>query len=475
MTNARIYAILFFMDDEKEKLTVSDNTPMPIPSSETVALDSSDELAEENISRALEPTYDGTPGESVHEYESDYAEDDSMHGGYASVKGKNVNDSKMLWIVIAVMSAMCIIVGICTSLLTAHFMRSGSKPAVISTEGDIQQNIAAVVTARKPCIVEVQCGTQAASGIVMNFESGKITVMTNAHAIEDYVLYGYEVSVRFYGEDRYYGATVVGYNEHYDVAVLTVNHTTTYTVQILDDPEFFSPDTVYNEGDYVVSIGNAMGLGVASYEGIISRKSELYSTKKLFVKDEDEVKVKTVPVFRTTAVINAGMSGGGVFDMHGRLIGLGTYRMSNMRGDNGAPSEDVENTGFATPVSVLYPVYRRILEVGSGGAVFVTSVNTASVASSAIGWLGLPFGFNCEYRNGALTVISPDLNSPAAGVEVNDVVVKIGERNVTDDICATVGAFISYNTRGTGQTLVLTLKRNDTMLSFSAPAYRYAL
>ena len=465
------------MDDEKEKSTVSDNAPMPIEhAGEPSAYDSVDELSGGEISHALEATYTGSPSDTVHEYESTYAEDDSMRGGYASVKGKKVAErsNKFVWIVIAVMTVMCLAVGVCSSVLTAHFMRSGSKPAVISTDGAVQQNIAAVVTARKPCIAEVRCGSLAASGIVMKREGKEVTVLTNAHVIAAYVTDRQEALVRFYGEDGYHqNVTVVGYNEHYDVAVLNVECNTDYEVQNLDDPEFFSPDLDYNEGDYVVSIGNAMGMGVACYDGIISRKSELLECKELFGSSNK----KTVPVVRTTAVINAGMSGGGVFDMKGRLVGLGTYRLANSAGvgEVGDSSTDVEDTGFATPVSVLYPVYRRILEVGGGGEVPVTFVNAKKTQSSAVGWLGLPFGFNCEYRRGKLTVSSLDSASPASGVCENDVVTRIGDYEVTDDICATVGELLAYNKRGMGAELVIKLARAEDILSYTADGYRYAL
>ena len=135
----------------------------------------------------------------------------------------------------------------------------------------------------------------------------------------------------------------------------------------------------------------------------------------------------------------------------------------------------MEDTGFATPVSVLYPVYRRILEVGGGGEVPVTFVNAKKTQSSAVGWLGLPFGFNCEYRRGKLTVSSLDSASPASGVCENDVVTRIGDYEVTDDICATVGELLAYSKRGMGAELVNKLARAEDILSYTADGYRYAL
>lgn len=399
--------------------------------------------------------------------------DESMRGGYASVNDRPYKrDNRLMWLVIIVMTVMCLAVGICSAVVTAKLMQKGDAPPVIKVNGDIQQNIAVVVAARKSNIVEVRCGTLTSSGIVMKRDGKKVTVLTNAHAIAQYVNNTTtEPKVRFAGYDDYYIAEVKGYDGHYDVAVITVAVDDGVTVYDIDGSDVVSPDVSFNEGDYVVSIGNAMSMGIASYEGIISRKSELLECGELFGSSGK----KTVPVFRTTAVINAGMSGGGVFDMNGRLVGLGTYRMSNTNGvntDEGNSTSDVENTGFATPMSIVYPVYKRILD-SDGGAVGLFTVNTQKT-TSAIGWLDLPLiGFNCEYKNGKLTVKS--VSDSGNRVRSGDVITKIGDYEVTTDICGVTGALLRYHRRGSGKALTLTLRRGDADITVSFDDFRYAI
>lgn len=374
--------------------------------------------------------------------------------------------NRLLWIVIAVMTAMCLAVGVCSSLLTARFLRGGAAPPIIRTDGKVQQNIAGVVAARKSGIAEVHCSGLSSSGIVMKRDGANVYVMTNAHAIAAYVNSGAAPSVRFYGEDQFFQATVVGYEAFYDIAVLAVAHDTVYEVYNLDGSPFFSPSVEYAEGDYVVSIGNALGRGIASYDGIISRSSELWECNELFKSGK-----KTVPVIRTTAVINAGMSGGGVFDMQGNLIGLGTYRVASSLGvdTDGGANTDVEDTGLSTPVSIVYPVYKRIMEVGGGGAVGVMPVRMQSTQTSAIGWMSFPIGFNCAYRSSALTVVSLDQGTPASGVSEGDIMLKIGDYDISSDICRAVGEFISYGYGANGKKLQITFKREsgNYTLSFS--------
>lgn len=466
------------MDKDKDLSTGAADANVPAPAQSDGALtaveSNSAELAETN--RALAPTEcDNMPSEPVRVREYDGTRDDeSLRGGYASVKGNSVfsREKKFIWLIIALMTALCIAVGVCSSVLTGYFMRKGEKPPVISTNGKIQQNIAAVVSARKSSIAEISCGGLKGSGIVMKRDGQSVYVLTNAHVIEKYVTLGSEPAVRFYGEDDYYAARVVGYDGFYDVAVVVLDHDTVFTVYDLDGSEYFSPDVEYNAGDYVVSIGNAMGMGIAAYDGIISRSSELLECDELFTSGK-----KTVPVMRTTAVINAGMSGGGVFDMNGNLVGLGTYRMSNSAGvdTDGDANTDVEDTGFATPVSIFYPVYKRIMSEANGGAVGLMRVSMRRVQSSAIGWLGMPFGFACEYRKGKLTVVGLDQGTPSKSVQVGDVMTDIGAIPVTSDVCIAIGALLRYHGRGSGKALRLTLDRNGSAITVTYEDYRYAV
>ena len=381
--------------------------------------------------------------------------DENMTGGYASVNAIRHSENKTLWIVVAVMCAMCLVVGICCSLITAVYMRRGQNPPSINpTDGS--GAVAAVVAARKQCVAEVDCaGIMRGSGVVTKIEGNNIFVITNRHVIrrdngdEDL---GGAISVRFFGEDDFYPADVVGYSTLYDIAVLKIAHDPVYKIYALDSENgtAFARDAEYAEGDSVVAIGNAMSMGIASYDGIISRASELL-----------EYDGKMMPVLRTTAAENAGMSGGALFDMSGRLIGIGSYRMSSQSGGV-THEDDVEDTGFAIPVSIVYPVYKQILRYGNGGEIDgLPSLELSRSSSSAIGQVRLSlfdFGtFSAEYNKGRLTVNTVDGNNPPKGISVGDRINKIGDASVASDICKLVGELLCYRYNGDGQSLSIGL------------------
>lgn len=429
------------MDKNKKKKdgvtdAASENTPVVVEKGLTVETENGVSVAREKLpDRTTQPV--AVQSSAPSDYRRVTAEmhsddgDASMSGGFASVKSTHRRENGLIWAVVAVMCVMCIAVGICSSVLTAYFMRKGNVPPHINTE-DVSQQIAAVVAARKPSVAEVRGGSLRGSGVITKYENGKVYLLTNNHVIA-----GGSVSVRLGGEDSFYEADVVGYNSYYDIAVVTVAHTPERAVFDLDGSEYFKQAVEYSEGDHVVAIGNAMAMGAAAYDGIISRSSDI-------LKYND----KHVPVLRTTAAVNAGMSGGALFDMSGNFLGLTTYRMSSFPdGATHEPSNDVEDTAFVVPVSVVYPVYKQILGQGEPdsdmsllGMTFFGATSTSAVGGMIFSELGI----TCEFRAGGLTVARVDSGVAPSEIAVGDVIAKIGGVAVTGDVCRTAGEFLRY-------------------------------
>lgn len=384
--------------------------------------------------------------------------------------GKSVKADRTLWVIVILMSVLAIVVGVCSSILTGYFMRRGVTPPTINSESTYEQ-ITAVVSTRKKCICEVATGlgyTTRGSGVIMKLENNKIYIMTNNHVLNGSDM----VRVRFDGEDSYSTAEVIGYESYYDVAVIAVDSSAApYTVYELDGSDSFLPNLQYAEGDVVVAIGNAMGYGIASYDGIISRSYELIDHT------DDYGTAKTVPVLRTTAAINAGMSGGALFDSNGNFVGLSTYRLAVT--NNG---ESVADTSFVTPVSIVYPVYQQIMryKVGNNDIGLSSTMQAFRCNDSAIGGITFYFngygGFTAKYVKGKLTVASLDLGTPAKGLKEGDVIVSIGSQGnmqeVSSDICKTMGNVLNYKYNGTGgSALVIEYMRDGITSSVTVDNY----
>lgn len=155
----------------------------------------------------------------------------------------------------------------------------------------------------------------AGSGIIIS-DSGHI--LTCYHVIE-----GAEtIAVRLRNGESYQ-ASVVASDEESDVAIIKIEPTSELT------PVVFGSSDDLKVGDSVVAIGNPLGeLGGSVTEGIISALD-----REVTIEDKG-----TFTVLQTSAAINSGNSGGGLFNCQGELIGMVNAKASEV---------GVEGLGFA--------------------------------------------------------------------------------------------------------------------------------
>ncbi|MGH7121007.1 MAG: DegQ family serine endoprotease [Acetobacteraceae bacterium] len=133
-------------------------------------------------------------------------------------------------------------------------------------------------------------------------------------------------------------ATLVGHDERMDLALLRVHATGP-----LHAVQFGNSDTA-RIGDWVLAIGNPFGLGGTVTAGIVSARGRNLNEGPY----ED--------VSQTDAPINRGNSGGPLFDMQGKVIGINTAIFS--------PSGGSIGIGFAIPSNLAKPALDQLLKYG---------------------------------------------------------------------------------------------------------------
>ena len=158
-------------------------------------------------------------------------------------------------------------------------------------------------------------------------------IVTNNHVID-----GAEEIQIFLTDGTRLPARVVGTDSKTDLAVLKVD-----AGRQLPHVEFGDSDTA-EVGDWVMAIGNPFGLGGSVTLGIVSaRNRELNSGPyDSFI--------------QTDAAINQGNSGGPLFDMEGKVVGINTALLAR-----GGSSIGI---GFAVPVNLAKPVIDQLIEFG---------------------------------------------------------------------------------------------------------------
>ena len=207
------------------------------------------------------------------------------------------------------------------------------------TVQDVVEQVADAVV-EITCTVRVQVGgnwfqrpttysaTSAGSGVILS-EDG--TIVTNHHVIEGAT----DITVRL-RNGATYAATLVGSDRENDIAVLKISaENLTYAT--------FGESAALKVGQTVVVIGNPLGaLGGSVTHGIISALDR-------DIKIDDV----TMRLLQTDAAINSGNSGGGMFDLDGRLVGIVNAKSTG---------EDVEGLGFAIPADTVLAVVQKLLK-----------------------------------------------------------------------------------------------------------------
>lgn len=228
------------------------------------------------------------------------------------------------------------------------------------------------------------------SGFVIDAEKGYI--VTNNHVVRD----AEEVRVTFQ-DDETVVAEVLGRDEKTDLAVLKVNAKHKLTAVN------FGNSDVLRVGDWIVAIGNPFGLGGTVTAGIVSARQRDINSGPY----DDFI--------QTDASINRGNSGGPMFDLNGKVIGINTAIFS--------PSGGSVGIGFAIPSSLAKPVIDQIIEFGRTRRGWL-GVRIQEVTDEIAETLNLPSS------HGALIAsVSKGGPSEQAGIKAGDVILTInGEK-----------------------------------------------
>ena len=211
-------------------------------------------------------------------------------------------------------------------------------------------------------------------------------------------------------DGKKYPAKLLGADQKTDIAVLKIK-----ADKPLPYVEFGDTDKV-RVGEPVMAVGNPFGLGGTVTSGIVSARGRDIHSGPF----DDYI--------QTDAAINRGNSGGPLFDMNGKVIGINTAIFSPTGGNIGL--------GFAIPSSLAEPV---VAQLKANGRVErgLLGVQIQPVTNELSESLGL------DSEKGAL-VAQVQPNSPAlkAGIKSGDVIKSVDGKDVESikDLTRTISA-----------------------------------
>ncbi len=215
-------------------------------------------------------------------------------------------------------------------------------------------------------------------------------IVTNYHVVED----AFEIAVTLSD-----GTTLPGTLFHAsrlaDLAVVKVKADHPLT------PVQWGDSTKLNVGDQVFAIGNPLGIGISVSAGIVSGLNR---------------DVQDSPYnhyIQTDAAINHGNSGGPLFDMQGRVVGVDTALVS--------PTEASAGLGLAIPSDAAEFVVGRLMQYGwvRPGWIGVKIQQVTQEMAQALG-MQRPQG-------SVVSWITPGGPAEHAGLAIGDVILKYGD------------------------------------------------
>lgn len=294
---------------------------------------------------------------------------------------------------------------------------------------DPRQSLAPMIKAVGPAVVAVDARGSASlpailgggEPVVQGLGSGFVVeadglVVTNHHVIAD----ARSVQVRL-SDGRSFEAKVVGSDPATDLALLRLEGAEGLPVVVLGKSESLEV------GDWVVAMGNPMGLDHSATVGIISGKGR--GSLGLY-------RDSYIDFLQTDADIAPGSSGGPLFDLRGEVVGINTAVGASLQ------------PGFAIPID---QATRIIEQLRDGGEV-------------VRGWLGAGNQPGAKGPGAAIGSVYEGTPSARAGLRPGDVIEAIDGEPVRDfeDLRARVGAKLP------GEVVKLTVKRDGSTIELDA-------
>jgi len=245
----------------------------------------------------------------------------------------------------------------------------------------------------------------AGTGMVLT-SSGE--VLTNNHVIDGAT----SISVTDIGNGRTYSASVVGYDQHHDVAVLQLHGASGLQTVSLGNSSSAAV------GQRVVALGNAGGTGgapsvvtgkIAGTGASIGAADQLAGTVE-----------QLHGLIAHNAAIQPGDSGGPLVNRYGQVIGIDTA---------GGRSQSGQTQGFAIPINQAVATARQIaagtssatVHIGPTGLMGVQVMHASQAAAN-----GVPAG-----SGAAVSGVLPSSPAAAAGLAGGDVITSVNGQRVT--------------------------------------------
>lgn len=322
----------------------------------------------------------------------------------------------------------------CAALLCVNLLSGTASAAVL-----VALDLADIVEQTAPSVVEVFTETKqvsrffreyvtegAGSGVILTSDG---YIVTNHHVVDGATA----IKVRL-SDGTACDAALQGTDAKTDLAVLKIDASNLTPAKLADSSKA-------RPGDFVIAIGNPLGeLGGTVTEGIVSAMDR-----------EITIDGETMTLMQTSAAVNPGNSGGGLFNLDGELIGVVNSKSSG---------SGIEGLAFAIPSNTVSEITDELMQHG-----YVTGRPQLRIRVAQVTAPGVSGGIHFD-RPGVYILQADD----GSGLKTGDRLLRIDGTTIaeTGDISAvlerrrvgdTVKVDISREGREVGINVTLTEKK----------------
>ena len=220
-----------------------------------------------------------------------------------------------------------------------NVMGGGDEQTIQVSALESVRNYTVVITAK------TADGVSTGTGIVLTRDG---YIATNYHVIEDATT----IKVKMYNGTSAV-ASVVGFSEIDDLAVIKIQATGLYAATLASSAEVVDGQNVY-------AVGTPAG---EEYAWSVTKGVVSYAQRDVKIYDDEGILVKKMKLIQTDTPVNPGNSGGPLVNSDGEVLGIVTLKLAGQ----------YENMGFAIPIDGAMVLINNIIQTGEPGESPITT------------------------------------------------------------------------------------------------------
>ncbi len=234
-------------------------------------------------------------------------------------------------------------------------------------------------------------------------------VVTNFHVVNE----AKKISIVLH-DGTELDAVIQAVDERTDLAMLKIKLSSIKEEKRQFVPVQWADSNKVNVGDWCVAIGNPFGLGSTVTSGIISNRSRNIGVRG----SKSRVSEYVDDFMQHDASINMGNSGGPLFDLDGKVIGVNTAIFSPSGGNVGI--------GFAIPSNLVKETVDQLIEFGrtKRGWLGVRIQNVTDEMAESLG-----FG---KARGAIVGSVTPKGPAAVANIEPGDIILEFDGKEINE-------------------------------------------